>query len=227
MPFRNCTTHLSEVVWRTCLESMRSQTFDDWQCILVDDCSTDDSLDVVKSYEDSRFIVVSNQEHIGLTKSLNRAISLVKTPYIARHDSDDFSSKKRLAKQMAFMKNNDSISVVGTYARVYSPQMVAYDTQDKPIIHRDIQSAIRRENPMIHGSVLIRTDDLKELNGYDESFYVCQDYELWSRFVLAGKLMQNMPEYLYNRVSHKTCASKTYSSFRKDALRRIRAMHKR
>ena len=225
MPFRDCVTHISDKIWRACIEGMIGQTFEDWTCILIDDHSSDASAHIVRDYNDSRFIISRNDQHLGLTRSLNKAISMVKTPLTARHDSDDFSAKKRLAKQLRFLKERPEIDVIGTFARVYDPSLNPYDVQDKPLGMPKIKAAIRRENPMIHGSVVMRTDKLREVGGYDETFFVCQDYHLWSKFVLAGKKLENIPEYLYNRVSHKTCASKIYSGYRKDALRRIRSMH--
>lgn len=225
MPFRNCVSDLSEASWRRCLEHILTQTFEDWRCILVDDDSTDQSADVARSYIDNRFIMIKNESHIGLTKSLNKAISLVKTPFVARHDSDDFSDRFRLNKQLKFLDSNSDISIVGSFVRVYDTSFQPYDTQDKPVTHAEIVKQMSKDNPMNHGSVVMRTSALNLVNGYDESFYVCQDYALWSKMRFSGLKFHNIPQYLYNRISHKKCASKTYSKFRKDSMTRIRKMH--
>ena len=226
MPFRNCVSSLSEMVWRKCLESISTQRYLDWTCILIDDCSKDNSSAIVESFKEKRFKLYRNREHIGLTRSLNKAIAMVDTPYIARHDSDDFSSKSRFKNQVQFLDENTNVSVLGTFAKLYSPDLVEYDSHEQPVTNAQIRNYIKRQNPMIHGSVMMRTNELKQLGGYNESFFVCQDYELWSRFVLANKVLHNMPEFLYNRVSHKACASKVYSKLKKEAVNRIRAMHK-
>lgn len=225
MPFRNCVTSIPESVWRKCIECIISQTYQDWTCIAVNDMSQDNSASILSSYNDSRFKIVNNHSNMGLTKSLNLAISMVKTPYIARHDSDDFSSSTRLETQIKFMNDNKNICVVGSFAKVFDLSLTECDRQIRPTSHKNIRIAIRRSNPMVHGSVLMRTKDIKEVGGYNESFYVCQDYELWSRMLLAGKIMHNIPQYLYNRVSHKASTSKMNSHLRKKAVRKIRAMH--
>jgi glycosyltransferase involved in cell wall biosynthesis len=193
----------------------------------VDDNSSDLSAKVAASYGDNRFHIIRNDSHIGLTKSLNKAISLVKTPFTARHDSDDFSDRFRLSKQIDFLNSNPKISVVGSFVRVYNPSFVPYDTQDKPVTHLEIAAQMSKDNPMNHGSVVMRSDILNLVNGYDESFFIFQDYALWSKILFAGGRFHNIPEYLYNRISHQKCASKTYREFRKTSMARIRKMHKK
>ena len=227
MPFRNCIRDLSEASWRKCLESIIGQTYHKWNCILVDDYSKDGSCDVLKSYKESRFTIIHNREHYGLTKSLNIALKSAKGLYTARHDSDDFSDSYRFRKQISFLETNPSISVVGSHAKIFDSNMNEYDRQDKSMTHDKIMYVMRKDNPMIHGSVLMRTDALRAVGGYDEEFYVCQDYDLWARMARNGCQFHNIPEYLYNRISHPNCASKTYRSLRKGSVYSIRARIKK
>ncbi|MTV47292.1 glycosyltransferase, partial [Streptococcus pneumoniae] len=78
------------------------------------------SLNIAASYHEKRFKITKNNKHIGLTKSLNKGIAITNTEFIARHDSDDFSSKDRLEKEVDFLNKNKHVAVVGSFAKVYN-----------------------------------------------------------------------------------------------------------
>lgn len=221
MPYFNASS-VSERIWRTCIESILNQTYRLFIIVAIDDGSTDNSRNVLHSYKDSRIVSMQNKQHIGLTKSLNIAFDNASGNYIARHDSDDFSDKERFAKQVDFFEHNADISVLGSHASVYDVSLKKYDVQKKKLSHDAIYNEAKRANPMLHGSVIMRTQALRGVSGYDESFVVCQDYDLWCRMLRKGYRFANLDEYLYNRVSHPNCATKVNRAFRKTALDRIR-----
>ena len=86
------------------IESVLSQTFEDFEFIIVDDASTDDSFDIAASYDDSRIKIIRNEKNIRLQKSLNRGLELVGGEYVARMDADDISLPERFEKQVKFLR---------------------------------------------------------------------------------------------------------------------------
>ena len=95
------------------IDSILTQTFTDFEFIVIDDASSDDSLHIINSYKDARIIVLQNTKNIGLTKSLNLGIAKAKGKYIARMDADDISMPKRLEKQFDFMEEHPEFAFVG------------------------------------------------------------------------------------------------------------------
>src|SRR5690606_20575239 len=92
---------------REAIDSILNKTYSDFEFLIVDDGSTDDTLKILKSYKDSRIKLVLNDNNIGLTKSLNKGLMLAKGEYIARMDADDISVKNRLLAQLNFMQQNN------------------------------------------------------------------------------------------------------------------------
>ncbi len=180
------------------IESILSQTFKAFEFIIVDDGSTDNSLEIIKSYAkiDKRIRIIKNKKNLGLTKSLNKALSAAKAKYIARQDSDDVSLPERLEKQYCFLETHKSYGLVGTGA-------IIIDSKARPIKksfiiknNAFIKLYLRLGNCFFHGSVMFRKSLFLKLRGYNEFFKRSQDYELWTRFALISKLY-NLNSYLY------------------------------
>lgn len=110
------SVHNEERFLGASIESILNETYKNFEFIIVDDKSTDNSLEIIKKYQkkDKRIRIIKNEENIGLTKSLNRALKLAKGEFIARQDASDISKKERLAEQINFLKENSDYSVVGT-----------------------------------------------------------------------------------------------------------------
>ena len=98
------------------IDSILAQTFTEFEFIIIDDASTDDSLKIINSYKDARIIVVKNTKNHGLTKSLNIGIAKAKGKYVARMDADDISMPKRLEKQFDFMEEHPEFAFCGSKA---------------------------------------------------------------------------------------------------------------
>ena len=94
------------------IESVLCQTLDNYEFLIVDDASTDNSIEIINSYKDSRIKLLKNRENIGQTASLNEGLAIAQGQYIARFDQDDVCLPKRLEDQVAFFKKNPSISIV-------------------------------------------------------------------------------------------------------------------
>jgi len=181
---------------RDSVTSILRQTYQGYEFIIINDGSTDRTSEILNTYKgDPRIRVVNNPVNIGLTRSLNKAISTAQGRYIARMDVDDISLPERFQKQLEFMERSPDIGVVGTSY---------YDIEDDgkkmgeiilPIKDNQIRRAMTKFNPFNHSSVMIRSQALKEVGSYDEKLIYSQDYELWFR-ILNRYRGHNLPEKL-------------------------------
>jgi glycosyltransferase involved in cell wall biosynthesis len=165
------------------IRSIINQTFNDFEFLIVNDGSTDDSLSIIKSFHDSRIRVISNVENIGLTKSLNIGLKASRGTYIARMDADDISLSDRLALQYKYLNANPNITLLGGGAHFIDENNRVRKTKLRLLDHYSIFFFCFFNCPFIHSSVMFRRKCLDTVGLYDESYKYAQDYQLWSRWV--------------------------------------------
>lgn len=177
LPVYNGTRYL-----RAAVESILAQTFADFECIIIDDGSRDDSAAVVASIDDPR-IRFHRQANIGLAATLNRGISLAQGKYIVRQDQDDLSDPRRLALQVAFMDSHPDCALLGTRATIMADDAPTGRYHDHPLDDTVLKLDLLFNNPFVHSSVMLRRDMVLEIGGYatDLARQPPEDYELWSR----------------------------------------------
>lgn len=178
------------------IQSILRQTYQDFEFIIVNDCSTDKTSEILKSFKDSRIKVINNPENMGLTKSLNKGVKNAKGKYIARMDADDISLPHRFETQIKFLEENPEYALVGSsFYQIDDTGKTVFWTK---VLIRDaeIRRDLKRQNWFGHGSVLIRKSAFIECNGYDEDFKYAQDYDLWLRISERFKIA-NIEEPLY------------------------------
>ena len=191
---------------RPSIESVLNQSYESIELIIVDDCSTDDSLSVIQSYKDERIVVLKNEKNSGITKSLNRALNVAKGEFIARMDSDDICFKNRIEKQVEFLKNNTDVIVCGTGVQLIG-NWEASHTNEKMcrfIPEKDlfrIQLLFGNYPNIVHPTAMFNGCKLDEYGiRYNENYIFAQDYRMW---VECSKYAEcaNVPEtLLYYRV---------------------------
>lgn len=193
------------------IDSVLTQVFKEFEFIIVDDCSIDKSVEIIKMYQkkDNRIILIQNDSNLGLPKSLNKAIKLAKYDYIARIDGDDICMLDRLEKQIAYMKENPSVDILGTGAVLIDQQGVDVGEVFMPQFNEDIKSTIVYKNPMIHPSIMMKRSVLEELSGYDEKLRKAQDLDLWERAANSGKVFHNLQEHL---IRYRIDLNKSYGT---------------
>ncbi len=186
---------------REAVESILNQTYKDFEFIIINDGSTDDSLGILKNFqiEDSRIKFVS-RENKGLIESLNEGVKVAQGEYIVRIDADDVSLPERLQKQLKYVIDND-LAVCGTWAEGIDENGDKIYNMDYPPVAGKVRSFTLLHNPFIHPSVIFRKDVFEKVGGYRKFFKYIEDYELWTRIVFKYKT-GNIPEALLKYRMH-------------------------
>lgn len=163
------------------IQSILSQTYKNFVFIIIDDHSSDKSFDIIKSFRDKRIHVIKNSKHRGLTYSLNKALKLSNSTYIARMDADDISLPKRLETQVHYLENHPKVVMVGSWVDLIDKNNNKIRQLRLPISYEEIKRSILFFNPFIHPTVMIRKSILDKVGKYDEKLDGAEDYDLFLR----------------------------------------------
>ena len=196
MSVHNGEAYLSEAV-----ESILSQTYQNFEFLIVNDASTDRSASILVEYQDARIRIIRNEHNLGLTRSLNKGLAQVKGKYVARMDADDVSYPLRLERQVTFMEQHPEVGLCGTWGKLLGLK----DKYNRtfPTNNNELQVSLLCYNPFIHPSVVLRSDVLRALDKpYDQRFRYAQDYELWTRVAERSEIT-NLPETLVGYRVHE------------------------
>ncbi len=183
---------------RAAVDSVLGQTFGDFELLVIDDGSTDDSCDAVRSYADARVRLVRNEQNLGQTRTLNRGLELARGRYVARLDQDDVSLPRRLERQVATLEARPDLTVVGTWGYYMdAPGRRRIGATCRRVLNRGdfLGGLALGECPLWHISVVFRRDAIRDLGGYDPAFGPAEDYELWTRVARAGGRAIVLPEF--------------------------------
>lgn len=206
MPVYNGEKYLKESI-----DSILCQTFHDFIFLIVDDGSTDNSVNIVKSYDDSRIKLLVNEKNIGISKTLNLGIENTKTKYLARMDQDDISLPNRIEEQVNFMETHPEIGVCGTWMLAFNVKNQSI-LKKRPVKDSDIKAGLLFQNPMAHPTVMMRKEVFDKNNfRYDPQYDGLEDYDLWERMSIVTK-MENIPKALLRYRLHPTQLSRTSPS---------------
>lgn len=187
MPVYNAGRFLEEA-----MDSMLNQTFTDFEFLIIDDCSTDNSVKIVESYNDSRIRLVKNEVNLGVAGTLNKGIQLASCELIARMDADDFSYPKRLQKQYDYFLQNPDCVLLYTFSR-----KIAQDrswTKDRVFNTDHLYYNLLFHCPIRHPSVMYKRSAVMEVGMYDKTFV--EDFNLWFRISRKYPL-HHLPEILF------------------------------
>ena len=182
------------------IESILGQSHSDFEFIVIDDGSSDDSADTIASYRDARLRVVRHTENAGLATRLNEGFALASGRYIARMDADDVSLPDRLARQIKFMKAHAYVGACGTWVDVAGDGVS--QRWEYPASHKAIHARLLFDCAMAHPTVMFDRIRLQKARlSYDSSYPCAQDYDLWCRAV-EDLSLANLPEVLLVRRLH-------------------------
>ena len=220
------------------VESILLQTFRDFECIVLNDASTDNTLQILESFDDERLIIINNEKNLGLVRTLNKGMHLGQGEFIARMDGDDVSHPERFQKQVAYLRDHEDIDICGTRAHVFGGENYVRNVYEH---HDDIKVQLLFINHIVHPSLMIRRSKWMEHDTrFNERFIKCEDYALWIELIDEMKFA-TLPDVLihyrihdenfsvptqsnldlirkWNMENYKTMLTKTGISFTDDDL---------
>ena len=185
------------------INSILNQTEQDFELILIDDGSTDQSPDVLQSFaeKDNRIIFYRNEKNLGQPRTRNKALDLASGQYFASLDSDDLAKPQRFRKQMLFLDKNPEFAEIGSWTRIINATgRKAFWPKLYPPSHEMAKAMLLFKCPMTHASIMGRTEILREFR-YDTDYIQCQDYDLHRRISQNHKI-GNIPACLTLRRAH-------------------------
>uniref|UniRef100_A9AAL8 Glycosyl transferase family 2 n=1 Tax=Methanococcus maripaludis (strain C6 / ATCC BAA-1332) TaxID=444158 RepID=A9AAL8_METM6 len=208
MPNYNNEKYLAEAI-----ESILNQTYEHFEFIIIDDCSTDNSWHIIQNYakKDNRIKMFRNEVNLKIVKTRNKGFELMSphSKYIAIFDSDDVSMPERLEKQINFSEKNVDYGLIGSHTLIIDENSKIigyrkYETDLKKIIKNMV-----KKNQFAQPSVMIRKSVLDDVGYYDEKYTRCQDYDLWFRIAKSFKI-ENLDEFLIKYRISKTQGKSTH-----------------
>lgn len=203
MPVYNGEQFLHEAT-----NSILTQTFADFEFLIINDGSTDSTVEIINSFQDERIRLINNKKNLGIVTSLNKGLTLARGKYIARMDADDIALPYRLEKQVDFMDNHPEIGVSGSWVKTigkYPNQIHKFPTDPELL-----KCILLFRSPIAHPSVIIRKDTLlKNDLKYNINRNCAQDYDLWIRCTQITKL-SNIAQVLllYRNHDHQVSSEK-------------------
>ncbi|MGN7987168.1 glycosyltransferase family 2 protein [Pedobacter sp. 22226] len=195
VPTYNCGKYIYK-----CIKSVLSQSYIDYELLIIDDGSTDDTEKIVKAISDKRITYLKNAKNLGVIATLNKGVQLAKGKYIARMDADDLITGNRLQTQVDFLERNPEFGMVGSWYRVMDEsEKVMFEVRN--YTNPDfLKLGLVFTNHFAHPAVMMRTKLAKKLL-YDKDFKHCEDHELWTRFAEVKKVT-NLPFFFLHVRSH-------------------------
>lgn len=189
----------SEDTIRNCLDSVLNQTYIHWKMVICDDCSTDNTLNIIKEYADEhpeKIIIIKNNQNSKLAYSLNHCLKYADGEYCARMDADDYIAPDRFEKQINYLNTHNGIDLVGTWMQTFNDNGFGKVVRYKEFPDK---TDLRKGPCFAHASIMTYTKVYKELGGYTVSPRTVrsQDYDLWFRFMASGFRGANLQEALY------------------------------
>lgn len=184
MPVYNGSNYLTESI-----ESVLNQTFSNFELLIINDSSTDNSLEIIKSFDDSRIRLINNNQNLGQSISMNYGLDLAITKYIARIDQDDICLPYRLEKQVNYMEENPNVGVLGCHTNNVNENLEFISHRKRPLTHNQNKWALLTNTCLMHPTAFIRSSIMKNYR-YDKAYAPCEDYELWSRLIHITRIEQ-------------------------------------
>lgn len=207
MTVYNGRRYLDEAV-----QSVLGQTMADFEFIIVDDGSTDETRPMLEAYaaQDSRLVLLYNEANMGLTRSLNKALGRAQGEYVARQDADDISRPERFDQQVAFLDSHPEVGVLSTVVELIDENGQTRQPRyfEGLETNEALQQQLLDDFCVAHGSVMARRTCYQAVGGYDPAMEPAEDHDMWLRL---GEITQlaSLPDPLYRYRLHGTSVSKT------------------
>ena len=204
MPVYNAENYLKESI-----DGVLSQTYSNFELVILNDGSSDNSHTIISSYTDPRIIYIKNNLNLKLIATLNLGLQKAKGKYIARIDADDIMLPNRISEQVLFLEENLDYGMVGSYVQTFGDVegSIYYPLDDAYIRYTSMFY-----NPFVHSAVMLRASVIAtHLFDYDSTMLHVEDYALWIQIMRVSKVA-NLPEILVRYRVHASQISTTYST---------------
>lgn len=202
------------------VDAIIAQTIHDWEMIICDDGSTDDTYEVLQSLaaKEPRIVLIRNQSNLGLAPTLNNCLKIARGEYTARMDGDDVCAPNRFEKELAVLANEPQFSLVSCAMEFYDDNGVYGVYHYKPYPQK---TDFFKQSPFCHAGCMMRRCILDELGGYNESESVrrIEDFDLWFRLYKAGYKGCNLPDVLYSMYDDRQAYKRRKFKFRLSSAR--------
>jgi len=217
LPVYNSALYIREAI-----ESILYQTYEELELLVYDDCSTDDSVQIIEEYRDPRIKLFRKERNTGYTESLKMGVAASCGKYIVRMDSDDISDRRRIEKQVAFLEGNPAYGIVGSWVRTMEENGQSR-VWEYPLDDEDIKLYLLVNSPFAHPSVAIRKQVLTDNNiNYSCEYEPCEDYKLWTDILRVSRGANLGEVLLYYRLH----SSQTISRRRERLIERSNQVRK-
>lgn len=205
MGIYNCAKTLPEAI-----DAILAQTYTNWELIMCDDGSKDDTILVATEYVDKypdKILLLKNEKNMGLNFTLNKCLEHAKGEYIARMDGDDTCSPLRFEKEVQYLDANSDVALVSCHMELYD------ETGSFGVIKHKENPCLQdflKGSQFCHAGCMMRSEVMKSLGGYtvSDKFLRVEDYELWVRMYLAGYRGYNLQEVLYSMRDDRNAAKR-------------------
>lgn len=221
LPFRDASQTIQRAV-----ESILKQSFQYFELLLINDGSTDNSLQLLEQFRDKRIKIITLPPS-GIVAALNEGLYSCKTEYIARMDADDYAHPDRLGKQYSFLEDHPEIGVVSSKVRYIGNIDQNYgffhyvEWNNQLITPEEIYLNRFVESPVTHPSIMMRKEIIKEHGGYAEGDFP-EDYEYWLRLMDKGISISKIDEVLLDWHDHENRLSRRHQKYSMDAFYKIK-----
>ena len=206
---------------RDAIQSVLDQTYKDFEFLIINDCSSDKTDEIVKSFDDPRIRYIVHNENKRLIYTLNEGISLANGKYLARIDADDLAFNTRIEEQVSFLEKNLDYVLIGTKVNLIKDDQNTDETIDYFTDDVDLKFALCFYNPFVHPSIMMRLEIIQYKNlFFDYNFVHAEDYEFWTRLSIHGKIANLNTTLNFYRI-HNNQISNIYADIQQDQTNRI------
>ena len=190
---------------REAMDSMLCQTFKDFELIVLNDCSPDNAEEILDAYDDYRIVRYKGENNVGLSNVLNVGIGMARGKYIARMDSDDISLPQRLQVQVDYLDKHPDVDLVSVGMRLFGAKEGTWIREINP---EKVKIEALFHSPVLHASSVWRKDAFEKQGlRFRQEMVPAEDYDLWTRAMLKGLKLVNLPEVLYEYRIHEAQAT--------------------
>ncbi len=213
MPVYNAAPYLKEAI-----ESILNQTYTDFEFLIFNDGSTDESADIIRRYDDQRIVFHDSLVNLGYVTHLNKGLQEARGQYIARMDADDIAMPERFTKQIAVLEKDTHMGICGSWMKIiHTEEVIRY-----PHSHQEITDRLLIENPFAHSAVMFRTDIVRiHRLQYKQDYMPTEDFKLWSE-ILNFSNGHNVPEVLLHYRRHSGQISSVKNQLQLWNLQRVK-----